>query len=52
MIEEFSRRVFAIEKFNANHGNIYVGGKNYLLASQAVKILKEITAKTGKNKNG
>lgn len=42
ILADFSKEIYAVEKYNATHGNMYVGGKNYILASQAVKVLKEI----------
>ena len=52
ILADFSKEMYATEKYNATHGNMYVGGKNYILASQAVKILKEITALTDKDGEG
>ena len=41
LISKFSAKVYAIEKYNATHGNMYINGQNYILASQSIKMLKE-----------
>lgn len=47
IIEEFSAKMYGIEKYNSTHGNAYINGQNYILASQAIKILKDILEREG-----
>ena len=42
LITNFQNEVYKIEKFNQTHGNAYIGGMNYILPSQAIKVLKKI----------
>ena len=39
---QFKKKILAIDDYNSMHGNIYIDGKNYILASQAIKLLEEI----------